>query len=134
MRMCAAGFKVGEPYIIEAATPGTHATDNFYNPVRLCIDFQCACGRREVFNTSLEEKALREFLANPHLWPEWRGGWDACLEIERFGSTSVEHLKEDGFSDADIKRIRYVYDLEDELKKLRRMKSVYQSQIGEYEL
>ena len=60
------------------------------------------------------------------------GLWDAAQELERMGSFSAAHLHADGFSATDIKRIRFVYDMWDELKELRRMKEIYESVTMRY--
>ncbi len=118
-RMTCAGFKIGEVQV----------NYDFGDSLALRVSFKCVCNREEIYQRIVWSQQL-DFMKHD---PMFKDGWDACQEIENFGSVSVDHLRADGFSEDDIKRIRYVYDLEDEVKELRRMKQIYQAQNGIYD-
>lgn len=126
-RMTCAGFTIGEPYLRhEPPYESSPATILLMHSDQVCVDFTCVCGRRETLMMLIDKAALKHdpIYAN--------GKWDAALSIERAGSVNVSHLRADGFSEEDIKRIRYVYDLEDELKELRHVAERYYIEKGEY--
>lgn len=119
MRMTAAGFVIGKAQLLNELDHPEIYKQSISVPeelryYQLRVPFECVCHRQEIFSRMVCAAELDHHEA-------FRGGkWDAALEIERFGSTGVEHLKADGFSPAEIRRIRYVYDLYDEVVQLRR--------------
>lgn len=127
MRMTAAGFTLGNPYVVEEAQYSSAVGFLDHAPVGLRVDFKCVCGGNETLNVMMNKGALRAMIQGP-----WQNGWDGALDIEQAGSVSVEHLTADGFSPEAIKRIRYVYDLHDEVKELRKLKQMYNASIGIY--
>lgn len=117
VRITAAGFTIGEPDVRDT-----------FGDISLMCTFTCVCGRTESFHKMLRGYEPR-FFKHDDLF---KNGWDVALELERFGSVSVDHLKKDGFSEQEIKRIRYVYDLEDELIELRKVKILYEHYTLQY--
>lgn len=109
MRMSAAGFKVHKAYKIDR-----RAFSSTFNNSDYRVEFECVCGRVEILTQNVIEDvaALHYHYTKPE-------GWDAALDIERVGAVSEEHLREDGFSETDIRRIRFVYDMHEELNALR---------------
>lgn len=110
MRLSAAGFK-----LLDARLEVTEENQGYLGTmqvVKRIVEMQCVCGRKEtlieaVMGSDAERMVMRE-------------PWDAALAIENAGAVSVEHLREDGYTEAQIKRISFVYDLEDELKGIHR--------------
>jgi hypothetical protein len=119
MKARAAGFIFGEPRL----------NLNDYGTT-LQIDFKCVCGRNEVFQRQIAKTDIVWLIANDDLFKD---GWDAAQEIENFGSFSEDHLRADGFSEDAIKQIRYIYDLEDEVKRLRVIERHYHFVSGSHD-
>jgi hypothetical protein len=113
-RMTCAGWKIMNARAIEED-----------HGISLRVDFNCVCGRLETFNYMIQKKEME--YGNPFFE---NGKWDCCQQIENFGATSVEHIRNDGFTEEQIKQIRYVYDLEDEVKELRRFKAMHEALYG----
>lgn len=126
-RAAYAGFKIEKMRVIGLGFP----IDCF----SFEADFSCVCGKKERFRKTLpllNEKDMLSFLMHdPHFTKN--GLWDVALELEHFGSFSAEHLRRDGYSEEAIKEIRYIYDLEDEVKKLRRDARMIQLRLSQYE-
>lgn len=116
-----AGFKIFNLQVAEDPAFG----------IILRVNFQCVCGRPEAFQLTLGniDRRNAEYFSEDY---RFRDGWDVALELERLGSFSAEHLHNDGYSEEAIKEIRYIYDLEDEVAELRRMKLIFESTHGNY--
>lgn len=86
------------------------------NSFMLTYQVKCICGTLEEFSAAYEAQYFLEHMQRDKLFHH--GMYDVAGHFEGFGATSVEHLRKDGFSEEDIKQIRYVYDLEDRIRKL----------------
>ena len=112
-----AGFTIGEAEIVADMMGAI-----------LRVGFKCVCGTQEYFQKMIDQQQAKHLKNISY----FANGWDVAQELEDFGSFSEKHLRADGFSEEAIKEIRYIYDLEDELKMLRRMKSQYEGTMGFY--
>lgn len=104
-RMTKAGFTFKDPVAWQ---------DKSY----LYCDFTCVCGKEEhITATKVSEKApnfKQVYLKD--------NSWDVAQVIEDHGAISVEHLRGDGYTEAQIRKIRRPYwrqDLIASLKKTR---------------
>lgn len=103
-RMRCAGFIIDDSVFVQRE--GT---------IRMTIGFQCVCGRKEYFTS---ERLADHLPIALHFRVE-NGLVDGAEMIEDAGAVSEEHLKRDGFSEEAIRQIRYVYELEEEIAKLK---------------
>lgn len=92
-RVIAAGFKIHNITLRRVKNP--HCQLFYYIPY---IAFTCVCGSTERF---VGFTFYREQIPNKI---------DVAAMMESVGALSVEHLKEDGYTDEEIKRIRKAYD------------------------
>ncbi len=98
----AAGFTFDMPVVIGREGAGRLV------PI-VSYPFQCVCGKREIFSNMMTDPSM---LRDTRL--------DVARELERLGSFSVEHLREDGYSDSDIERIRWPFDMMQKVRDLER--------------
>jgi hypothetical protein len=113
-----AGFTFSEPRISE----------DYFGGFSLRVDFKCVCHSEEIFNRAIGKDEIQWLMSHDPIFKD--GVWDAVQEIENLGSFSAQHLRDDGFGEDDIKRIRYVYDLQDEVKRLQIIEYHYNAMIG----
>lgn len=97
-------------------------------------DFECVCGTQERYRRTLPAASEEEFFSViAHDQHFTKKGWDLALELEHFGSFSAKHLLGEGYTQEQVKEIRYIYDLEDEAKRLRHDVKMLQLRLSQYE-
>ncbi len=102
-RATAAGFSFAELRILDG-----DASCFAWGLLRYTLDFTCVCGRRETFMHAFSE---RELAGSAHGHPFIAGERiDSVLALERHGSFSRQHLREDGYTEEQIDRIREPWD------------------------
>lgn len=101
-RVTAAGFEPKEP-IIE------YRVDLSGAPIQILLQLKCICGREEELALLFDDQGeFREDLQYTKYLSE--NFYDWAQHIEDLGAISVEHLREDGYTEEEIKNIRRPYE------------------------
>lgn len=103
----AAGFIFGELRFMDEGPVDSGACPLMGFGLIYTMEFTCVCGRREVFQQMLSRRELHDVDHHPRI----KGHCiDAVAELERHGSFSRKHLREDGYTEEQIDRIREPWD------------------------
>jgi len=95
IRMRTAGFEFGLP------------SANLIDDGRLAVvyfPFKCVCGTQESFQKTFSTTEISNMCSIGVLFP-----FDIAKALEDFGSVSEEHLREDGYTEEQIRDIRKAY-------------------------
>lgn len=108
-RITSAGFTIGEiRQITRTSSTGSVTISGTYwlptwgedRPVQFACPFTCVCGNSEVLYFTLDPYEHFRICTEKY---------DVAQKIEDLGGVSVEHLREDGYSEDEIKNIRRAY-------------------------
>ena len=75
--------------------------------LQLIADFRCICGRAERLHVTIDEESLMAMGRwGIKIYLETDGLDPAAFLIDQIGATSPEHLRKDGYSEAEIEEIQ----------------------------